>query len=408
MRALHTSDWHIGVRKNGLDRTQDHDHVFAQIKALAIDEKVDVIINTGDTFDEPNPAIETLRYGWSILEELAGIAPVVVVCGNHDSAKLLELMGTILKGRLPIYFIDPSTFQRGRDGIVQIPSSAGENIKIGAVPFIKSQSFIRHYIERDPERATVTYADDVGSIEKRVGGWLNEDYDPSRDIRIFAAHLLVNGAQVSGSEYRVYVDSDFATKSENIPTADYVAFGHIHKPQPIAGIDHGRYAGSPIQVDFGEVADQKSVYLISGKPGYALDIETRNLDIGRRLVDIRGTLEEIATRREDFKNTIARVFVDLDKPVGDLDSRVRDILTDTIVCQVHGKYPDARGDIAIAKAVAAEREPTLNEMFATYLAGQPNNGDPERVQRYFDLLLDRVERGDDEDQRFPDIEEAIA
>jgi DNA repair protein SbcD/Mre11 len=408
MRALHTSDWHIGVRKNGLDRTRDHDHVFAQIKALAIAERVEVIINTGDTFDEANPGIETLRYGWSILEELANIAPLVVVCGNHDSAKLLELMGTILKTRLPIYFIDPSTFQKQQGGIVQIANAAGEIIKIGAVPFIKSQSFIRQYVERDPARATVTYADDVGSIERRVGTWLNEGYDPTRDIRIFAAHLLVDGAQVSGSEYRVYVDSDFATKPENIPSADYVAFGHIHKPQPIAGIDHGRYAGSPLQIDFGEITDQKSVFLISGKPGYALDIEAHPLDIGRRLVDVRGTLDEISKRRDEFKNTIARVIVSVDGPVSDLEARVREMLADTIVCQVKGKYPETLGNIAIVTPGADDREPTLNEMFANYLALQPNAGNSALVKRYFDVFLDRVESGTENDRSFADIDEVVA
>jgi DNA repair protein SbcD/Mre11 len=408
MRALHTSDWHIGVKHHGIDRTPDHNHVFAQIKAIAIEEDVDVIINTGDTFDERYPSIETLRYGWSVLEELAQIAPVIVICGNHDGAKLLELMSTILKDRLNIHFIDPSTLRRGAASVVQIPSksSPGEIIKIAAVPFIKSANYIRDYITSDVTRSTARYADEVGSLETRVGEWLNEGYDASRDVRIFAAHLLVDGAQVSGSEYKFHVDSDFATKADRIPSADYVAFGHIHKPQAIAQIDHGRYAGSPIPVDFGELADQKSCYLVSGKPGYALTIEPRTLDVGRRMVDITGTLEEISLRRDEYKDTLARVYVDLLTPVSDLDTRVREILVNTRVCQLKARYPLTENGIVVPPPT--DKEPTLTEMFGDYLAKQPDSTDPERVRRYFGELLDQVEHGDADRGTFSDVDEVLS
>jgi exonuclease SbcD len=407
MRLLHVSDFHVGVRKHGLDRRPDHDHVFAQIKAIAIEERVDVILNTGDTFDEPYPSIEVLRYGWSVLEELASVAPVVVVCGNHDGGKLLELMSTILKSRLPIHFIEPSSLMRGAEAIVTVPSSAGESIRIGAVPFIKTASFMRDYLGGDAGRATVTYAENVGSLELLVGQHLNANYDARRDIRVFAAHLLIDGAQVSGSEYRFHVESDFATKADRIPIADYVGFGHIHKPQTIAGVPHGRYAGSPIPIDFGEVADQKSVFLVTGKPGFSLDIQPRNLDVGRPFVDVRGTLDDIAFNRERYRNAIARVFVDLDAPLSDLDSRVRDLLPDTKVCVVKPRYRDVE-DSGALKASVGEREPTLSEMFGVYLAGKPEKGDPKVVQRYFDELLDRVEGGRLDDASFADIDEAIA
>jgi len=406
MRALHTSDWHIGVKKHRVDRMQDHERVFAQIKEIAIDERVDLIINTGDLFDELNPSAETLLYGWSVLSDMAKIAPIVVLCGNHDSSKYFQVFDEISNGRLPIHFIYPAILKKGPVSIVQIPTRDGEIIKIGAVPFIKSQSYIRKYIDNDAERATAKYADEVGLLEHRVGTWLNDGYDVNRDIRIFAAHLLLDGAQISGSEYQVHVDSDFAIKSERIPLCDYAAFGHIHKPQQIAGIDHGRYAGSPIPIDFGEVTDQKLCYVLSGKPGYALDIEERLLDVGRKMVDIRGTLEEISRNRAQYANTIARVFVTLHAPMSDLESQVNDILGETIVCQVKGQYEHPE-DIA-AKATVLGPEPTLNEMFSTFLASDTNIADSARVQRYFDDLLHRVESNDVEDQSFPDIDEVIA
>ena len=304
MRLLHTSDWHIGVSHHGLDRTPDHDHVFAQIKNLAIDDKVDLILNTGDLFDTSYPSVETLKYGWKILEELASVAPVVVVCGNHDGAKLFQLMGMILKNRLPIHFMDLSTLSKREAGVLELPTADQEILKVAAVPFVKSASYISDYIKSDPARATVTYADEVGTLEHVVGEWLNRSYDPRRDIRVFAAHLLVEGAQVGGGEYPLYVERDFVTRPERIPPADYVAFGHIHKPQQIGRLENGRYAGSPIQLDFGERDDRKSVYVVSGKPGYSLTIEPRELDVGRRMVEVRGALDTLGSMRQEYAGTI--------------------------------------------------------------------------------------------------------
>lgn len=404
MRLLHTSDWHIGVNHYRLDRTQDHAYVFGQLKSIAIDEKVDVILNTGDLFDVPYPSIETLRFGWSVLEELASVAPVVVLCGNHDGAKLFELMGTILRNRLPIHFIDQSTLkQRREQSILQLPTAAGEVVKIGAVPFIKSASYIKDYFEADIERATVTYADEVGTLEHVVGEWLNDKYDVGRDVRVFAAHLLVDGAEVSGSEYKLYVERDFVTRPQRIPLADYVAFGHIHKPQQIAGVDHGRYAGSPIPIDFGEKEDHKLAYLITGKPGYALEIHERKLDVGRRLVEIRGDLEKIKAEREFYAGAVAKVYVELDAPISELETQVREILADTEVCAVIGQYRRAQGEMVTVSG-RAEREPTLTELFESYVQEAGTKGDPTRVIRYFRELLAHVEHGDGSETSFAEIE----
>src|SRR5579883_820828 len=345
MRLLHTSDWHIGVAHHGLDRTPDHDTVFGQIKALAKDEKVDVILNTGDLFDNAYPGVETLKYGWSILEELSSIAPVVVVCGNHDSHKLFELMGMILRDRLPIHLLDRKRLQMRASGVLQLPGSDGEVIKIATVPFVRNSSFLSDYLEGDPDRATMSYADKVGSIEQAVGTWLNDGYDGRRDIRVFAAHLLVDGAQVSGSEYPLYIERDFVTHPERIPTADYVAFGHIHKPQRIGTLDNARYAGSPIPIDFGERDDAKLVYIVSGTPGRPLTIDERRLDVGRPLLDVSGTLEQIAADRERYAGAIARVVVDCTEPVPQLESRVRELLPQTLICKVTAHYPRTNNGI---------------------------------------------------------------
>lgn len=267
-------------------------------------------------------------------------------------------------------------------------------MKVAAVPFVKSASYIADYVTKNPERATLTYADEVGSLEHVVGEWLNEGYDPARHIRVFAAHLLVEGAQVGGGEYPLYIERDFVTRPERIPPADYVAFGHIHKPQQIGKLENGRYAGSPIPLDFGERDDQKSVYIVSGKPGYSLTIESRALNVGREMVEIRGTLETLSSRREEYAGTIARVVVDLDEPVPELDRRVRDLLTETTVCRVVPHYPLVAG-VLPSEADSGRPEPTISEMFETYVSAHRDLGSTDQLLRYFNELLTQVQQGEE-------------
>lgn len=405
MRLLHTSDWHLGVAKHGIDRRPDHERVLAQIAEIARDQQIDAILNTGDLFDKALPDLETLRFTWRVLEELADIAPIVVLCGNHDGPKLFELIGTVLKDRLPIHFIDTSTLQRREQSIVRLGTRDGHRLLIGAVPFIRSAHYIRDFIDEGAERATVRYADQVGGVERVVGDWLNADYDHTRDVRVFAAHLLVEGAQTSGSEYAFHVDADFATRAQRIPSADYVAFGHIHKPQVVPGIAHGRYAGSPIPVDFGEQADQKCVYVVHARPGEAPTIDAVRLDVGRRMVDVRGSLESLAARRDELAGTLARVFVQLETPVDRLEARVREALPRSEVCLVVPQFGAAPIG-AVAAGVAGGREPTLTEMFEIFIDQREGVGDRERVVRYFTQLLDEVAQG--MEGTFPDIDEVVA
>lgn len=403
MRLLHTSDWHIGVNHYRLDRTPDLDHVFKQIKEIARDERVDLILHTGDLWDSANPGAEMLKYAWTVLHDLSSVAPIVVVCGNHDNEKLFELMGLILGDNHRIRFVDRSRLQLRTQSILCLPGSDGEVIRIAALPFIKSATYIDQYLEGDPARATVKYSDNMGSLEHQMGQWLNAGYDPTRDIRIFAAHLLVDGARTS-SEYELYIARDFVTNPASIPAVDYAAFGHIHKPQQIVGLEHGRYVGSPIPIDFSEVGDSKRVHIVHGKPGYRLAIEDRILGQRRPMVDICGDLDSIAADREQYRGTIARVFVNLDHPVEQLDTQLREMLADVEICQIRPVYSVRGNGIAVVDE-GARSEPSVNELFAAYSADRPALGDSERLGRYFSELYEQAADGPASDPKLRELEE---
>src|SRR5438874_8072980 len=98
VRLLHTADWHIGRVLMGTSREEDIRAAVGEVIAVARAERPDVIVHAGDVFDGPRPAYPDLRWGVEALRELAGIAPTIVLCGNHDAPALFGLLDNLLGG----------------------------------------------------------------------------------------------------------------------------------------------------------------------------------------------------------------------------------------------------------------------------------------------------------------------
>ena len=91
MRLLHVSDWHLGRLTYRCSRAPDHEAVLAEICELARDLRPHLILHTGDVFDGLRPGYAEMTFAIEVLEELAAVAPVVVLAGNHDSPALFRL-----------------------------------------------------------------------------------------------------------------------------------------------------------------------------------------------------------------------------------------------------------------------------------------------------------------------------
>src|SRR5262249_52967317 len=122
---------------------------------------------------------------------------------------------------------------------------------------------------------------------------LTHGYDPGRHVLVLVAHLFVTGARFSTSERPLTVSDVYATHCERLPQVSYAAYGHVHRPQRLPGPVAGRYAGSVVQLDFGEAGEQKEVVIVDAAPGRPARVETRPLSAGRPLRRIEGTLAEI-------------------------------------------------------------------------------------------------------------------
>lgn len=388
MRLLHTSDWHLGRETYRVPRRPDHEAVIEEIVGVAREERPDLVVHSGDLFDAPRPGYEDLSLGADALARLADLAPVVVVCGNHDSPALFRLYAQLLGPSSRIHLVEvPRLPEAG--GVLEFEGPRGERARIAALPFIHANRLVPGF--EDPSKRTVLYADRVAAIESMYAEALAQGYDASRDVLLFAAHLYVGGATYGRSERALHVSEMYASRGEALPPVSYAALGHIHQPQALAGGVPARYAGSPLQLDFGEEGEEKTIVLVEARPGQPARIEPRPLSAGRRLLRLAGTLEELGPLAADAAGRLVHVTVRSEDPVTDAEDRVRALLPDAVILEVAEEVASRRLSV-VADAGPAEVERGIPELFEAYLAKAGTRGAPaDRVLRTFAALLEAVE-----------------
>lgn len=401
MRLLHTSDWHLGKVTCREPRRSDHEVAFSSLLELARDFKPDLILHTGDLFDGSRPSYDDMRHGIEMLQELASLARVAVICGNHDSEALFGVFGQIVGGDGSIRFIE-KVRKPDEGGLIRFPAADGSNILLGSLPFVHANRFAKYFT--DPGTQMTTYADRIKQIEGIIGKALESAREPGKDVTVFAAHLYVGQAIKSGTERRLHVTDEYLTPHEGIPTATYAAFGHIHKPQPLPGTGTGWYAGSPIQIDFGEVGERKGAVIVEAQPGRSAKVEFVELRYGRALMPFKGSLQELEDRAAELDGTLCRITITTETPTPQLRERVERILGEGVtVAEVEEDCAATRLQV-LSPLSADGAEPSYSELFRDYVAEEgTRSARAELVTSTFDRLMACAET--QQKLEFPELEE---
>jgi DNA repair protein SbcD/Mre11 len=389
VRLLHVSDWHLGRTTYNTSRAEDHDAVIGEILGYAREHRPDLIVHTGDLFDVVRPAYQDMARGIDALQELAVVAPVVVLSGNHDSPALFDLFSQLIGADSPIHFASRAR-PPDQGGILAFPTTAKEEIRLAPLPFVHANRMLDGFEE--PGTWSALYADRIHLIEQVLSRGLLDGFDNRRHVAIFAAHLYVGGAVLSGSERRVQVGDNYATYLEHLPAVTYAAFGHIHKPQDLPGsVVTGCYAGSPIQLDFGELGEAKRIVLVDARPGHPPEIYSLPLSGGRPLWRFEGTMEELAAAAPGVGRALALATIHSPSTIADLHSRVQDLLPDAVVLDVYPVSADRQLGMTVIAAPAGP-EPGIEELFRGYLAEQGTRGAAaDLVMATFSRLLEAIE-----------------
>jgi exonuclease SbcD len=329
MRFLHTGDWHVGKTLRGRHRDDEYAAALAEVLDIARREQVDCLLVAGDVFDSAAPSAEAERLVYDFFRELWGtLIPAVVIGGNHDHPRRLVAVSGLLEVVSVHVLGEPLLPEAG--GVVEVPSrDACETALVAALPWV-------------PERRVVAFDDLLQSQEEpfkqyadRTAKMLDYLSRPFRadTVNIVLAHVLIDGAVIGagGGERPLHLGQAYAISAERLPaTAQYIALGHVHRPQEVVTAAPTHYAGSLLQLDFGEREQTKSVVLAEVHPGVPAQVQHLTLAAGRELRDVSGNLAELGSLADDVGDAFLRVFVRADGAVTNLAEQVREILPNAV------------------------------------------------------------------------------
>lgn len=279
MKLIHLSDLHLGKRLREYSLMEDQKYILDRILSIIDAERPDGVIIAGDVYDKSSPSAEAVALFDSFLSRLAGRGvPVFVISGNHDSAERIAYGRTIMS-RSSVYL--SSVF----DGLVEpvILEDAFGPVNVYLLPFVRPASVRAVW----PEEEISSYTDAVRTAVAHM------DIDESRR-NVLVTHQFVTGAERSESE-TVSVGGTDNVDASVFDAFDYVALGHIHKPQNCSS-PRIRYCGTPLKYSFSEAKDEKSVTVAELGPKGQLAVRTVPLIPLHDMVDIRGTYDEITLR----------------------------------------------------------------------------------------------------------------
>lgn len=305
MKILHTSDLHIGKYIGTYDLKEDTEYVLNQVVDTAIRERVEVVLISGDVFDRPNPSEEAIKMYVSFLKQLLDKnIKVIAISGNHDSGIRLSAYKEILgKG----YFVEGEFNSPMR--------KVSLSDEFGPVNFYMLPFFTPFIVKSNLklEKGLENYDLAMDEIIKR------ENIDTSQR-NIILAHQFVAGFKFGGSEEDFsYSNGDEKNVAgvgiislDKFQNFDYVALGHIHKPQKISR-ETIRYSGSLLKYKTSEIdGPDKSVVIIDLKEKGNIEIKLDPIKPLHPFVKIEGLLSEL-TNTNPNENDYVYLIVDDDK-----------------------------------------------------------------------------------------------
>jgi exonuclease SbcD len=273
MRLLHIADLHAGKKLyDRIGRNEDLLYALEQVKHICRDNRVDILLIAGDIFDKRNPDFESQELIMDFLTEINALGThILLIAGNHDSYDFMRIYRNLRRLANIHVFDRPS--KKPEEAIFHY-----HELKVACLPY-PDERVITH-LDEEKRRS---YAEKVQLYMKALARELED-----APYRILMAHLMVDRAQIAGSELYSSVSPYYAVKAESIPdTFQYVALGHVHRNQRIEGTaPKVYYSGSLYQIDFSEKGMDKFVNLVVLEDGMAR-VEPVRLDLKRQLVEIR-------------------------------------------------------------------------------------------------------------------------
>lgn len=337
LRVLHTSDWHLGKLLHTQSRYDEFAKFLDWLLQVTVKNQVDVLIVAGDIFDTMTPSnrAEQLYHQFLADAYRHDIKHIIIVAGNHDSPtnlqKTKEVLG-ILNTQVVGHIGDDAEKE-----VLTLTDTLGVPMAIVmAVPYLRDRDVRTSGTAQDASDRTAQLLQGIAEHYQTLADIAKQKQQAIFDAHqiqvpiIATGHLFAAGASVSSKDdgMRDLQVGTLGQISADIfdECIDYVALGHIHAPQKVAGKEHIRYCGSPIAMGFGEIGKEKQVLLVDFTPDTPPVIHQIAVPIFHSLASIRGNFDAIIAQLDELKQRNEPIWLEIEytgsELIGDLRSKI--------------------------------------------------------------------------------------
>jgi DNA repair protein SbcD/Mre11 len=388
MLMLHTSDWHLGRSLHRADLRAAQaaylDHLVATVRA----EKVDVVLVAGDVYDRAVPPVDAVELCEDALLRLhAAGARIVLISGNHDSARRLGFGGGLLD--------QAGVHLRTRPGALARPimlEDAHGPVAVYGVPYLEPDAVRGELPESGGDRPPGEVPRGHPAVLGHAVRCIRADAD-ARGVRrrVIMAHAWVTGGAACESERDITVGGVGQVPAELFGGFSYVALGHLHGPQTLAG--HLRYSGSPLPYSFSEASHGKGSWLVELDGDGMVKAERVAAPAYRRLSVLRGRLADLlgrASYAEHEDDFVSVTLTDPSRPEGAMDAlRARFPHVLVLTFDPEGVVPDDRGYRA---RIAGRDDLAVAAEFVRHVRNDPaTEGERQLLSQAFEAVRTEAE-----------------
>lgn len=299
MKVLHTADWHIGKILHKQPLKKELENFFTWLLSIISSESVDVLLVSGDVFDLANPSSKDRQLYYNFLSQLSkSNLHVVITGGNHDSINLLDAPKEILES-LSISVIGGAK-ENIIDELIPIKSKEGNiELVVAAVPFLRDKDLRNKNTDQVYKDRTEAVREGIKNHYEQLANICASEYKTIPTIAM--GHLYAKGSLTSDSEREIQIGNTAAVESSIFsPIFDYVALGHIHRPQVIGKNENIRYSGSPIALSFSEKEDKKMVLLLDLQTKKEVKVKPIMVPRFRELQKFKGTYKQVEEKLKNY------------------------------------------------------------------------------------------------------------
>ena len=378
MKLIHLSDLHLGKRVNEFSMLEDQKDILNKIIAVIEEEQPDAVLIAGDVYDKSVPSAEAVELFDEFLVKLANAkTQVFIISGNHDSAERLAFANRLIDASgihlAPVY--------RGEVAPFSFKDEYG-TVDLYMLPFVKPANVRRFFQEEE-----------IRSYEDALKAAIRAMQVNEKNRSILITHQFVTGALVSDSE-DLSVGGTDQVSAEVFEAFDYVALGHLHRPQNVK--ENIRYCGTPLKYSFSEVNDVKSVTIAELKEKGSLSVREIPLAPLHEMKEIKGNYTDLTFKgyydaHPELKDSYLHITLTDEEDVPDAAAKLRVIYP--LLMKLDYDNTRTRNQQRVTALSEVEKK-TPMELFDAFFEMQNGQTMSAEQKQYVETLIEKIWEGD--------------